>query len=116
MSASTVQILIGASCEACQLCGLYLENDHIPNNELPSPVGYGWTQEADEQMKIQWTQGNLLPQKIVDVLDSASISKLMFDSNPAADSDAYVEPVEEDCEIDNNLDMVFMDDEEYERD
>lgn len=53
-----------------------------------------------------------MPQQLVDVLYYASNSEVISDSQLAADSYGHEEPVEEDCKIDNILDMVFEDDED----
>lgn len=48
-------------------------------------------------MKIQWTNSNILPQNVVDILYCTSSSV----------ADEVEQEVEEDCEIDNLIDVIF---------
>ena len=42
-------------------------NASVANPEIPSPCGHGWKMEAD-QLEIQWTEGELMPQDLFEVL------------------------------------------------
>jgi len=76
-------------------------NAHVCYQRLPSPIGHGWMQADDKHITVQWTKGDLLPQQLVDVLSTC----------PSRATEQY-EEVEEDCEVDNILDMMFEDDDE----
>ena len=68
--------------------------------DIPSPVGCGWTTDDANLLHVDWTDGDIIPNEVVDVLaDSTCIS---------GDS----EDVEEDDVVDNILDYVFDDDDD----
>jgi len=68
--------------------------------DIPSPVGCGWTTDNANLLHVDWTDGDIIPNEVVDVLaDSTCIS---------GDS----EDVEEDDVVDNILDYVFDDDDD----
>jgi len=68
--------------------------------------------DTDGSVMIQWHKGDIMPQQLIDVLEasssSASSSSCETDNTP---DDEECE-VEEDCEVDNMLDIVFEEDED----
>ena len=46
---------------------LIWKNAHIQTPDIPSPVGKGW-QEDESGLQIQWTEGDILPGELVDIL------------------------------------------------
>ena len=89
---------------------------HIPYLQLPSPIGLGWTQVADGTLNIQWTKGDLLPQQLVDILpsDSSSVNSSVESAVFSKSDDDGEELIEDECEVDNILDIVFEDDDDDE--
>jgi hypothetical protein len=76
---------------------LIWKSSHQPFPNIPSPIGLGW-QLSEGAIAIQWTEGDILPQQLVDILSSKS------------DSTEIEE--QEDYETDNFVDVVFSDDED----
>jgi hypothetical protein len=70
---------------------------------LPSPIGKGWSNAADGAVEIQWTSGSIMPQQLVDVLHGNSVEE--------EDEGECYEYVDE-IEVDNIVDVVFSDEEE----
>ena len=67
--------------------------------DLPSPVGCGWTIDDANLLHVDWTDGDIIPKDVVDILaDSTCVSA--------------EEDVEEDDVVDNILDYVFDDDDD----
>ena len=65
-------------------------NAHVQYQNLPSPIGNGWIQADDGTVTIQWTQGDLLPQQLIDVMST--------DSNGSSSASSQSDCVEEDTE------------------
>ena len=71
---------------------------HVPEPEVPRPTdGHGWVME-DDIMKPKWTNGIVMPKKLVDILeeivdtddsdsDLDSESDFLSDSDTESDSD-----------------------------
>lgn len=76
---------------------------HVAFVNIPASVGFGWESTADGLIQVQWTQGDILPQQLVDVLSSTA--------SAACDSSG-IDDVEEDYELDNIIDVIFTDDED----
>ena len=77
-------------------------NSHVPFANIPPPDGFGWETTPDGLINIVWNDGDIMPQKLVDILESES-------NNNAQHCDAEIE---EDSEIDNILDVMFEVDED----
>ena len=84
-------------------------NAHVSYMQLPTPVGNGWLEASDGGIAIQWTQGDLLPQQLIDVLTDEAASCANSYSNEDCCS---FQEVEEDYELDNIIDVVFEDDDD----
>jgi hypothetical protein len=70
-------------------------NSHVAYPNIPTPEGYGWKCNAEGCLQIQWSEGDIMPQQLIDVLHTTT---------------EEVCEVEEDDEIDNIIDVVFEDD------
>jgi len=44
------------------------KQSHVAKPELPLPVCCGWKLDDDEALVVQWIDGDIMPQKLVDVL------------------------------------------------
>ena len=90
----------------------------MPYQRLPSPVEHEWMKDADGSISIQWTQGDIVPQQLVDLL-SDSTSTHATRTPESCNNDCSVEEVdktfdevEEDCEVDNIIGIVFASEED----
>lgn len=92
------------------------KNSHIAYPKLPSPIGLGWMSAADGSVTIQWTDGDILPQQLIDIMSPTSdaVSAAHCDADDEDDDVPHVEEeeLEEDYEIDNILDVFFEDEQE----
>jgi hypothetical protein len=85
-------------------------NSHIAGTFLPSPIGNGWKYSSDGTLEVEWTDGDILPRQLVDILasnqgvDSQNSAETAYDSVPE-------DMIEED-ELDNILDIVFEEEED----
>jgi len=77
-------------------------NYHVPFPNIPPPDGFRWETTEDGFIKIVWNDGDIMPQKLVDILESES-------SDDAQHCDAEIE---EDSEVENILDIIFEVDED----
>lgn len=71
---------------------------HQATTDMPSPIGCGWTADNANLLHVDWTDGDIIPKDVTD---------LLADSTCAS---GKLEDVEEDDVIDNILDYVFDDD------
>ena len=80
--------------------------------DIPSPIGNGWMTDEGDNLIVQWTDGDMMPQQLIDILadNEPKISTIYVDINV---DEAQEELVEEDDEVDNILDIVFEDDQDY---
>ena len=70
--------------------------------KYPPPDGFGWHTTPDGVIDISWNDGDIMPPKLVDILES--------DIND--DAQHYDAEVEEDSEVDNILDVIFEDEDD----
>ena len=72
---------------------------HKQKPDIPSPVGNGWKKAADgHRLKIEWTDGHLMPAELVDVLvDDQSVTD-EDDSHGTTELFSYIDFVFEDEE------------------
>jgi len=90
-------------------------HSHQAFSDIPSPVGNGWKMDDDGNLSIEWTDGDVLPQQLVDILASAEpkeSSSVSSDISEFEPYEAFEEEVEEDCEFDNIIDIIFDDDQD----
>ena len=61
---------------------------------------------------VQWTDGDMMPQQLIDILtdNEPKLFTIYVDIN---DDEAQEELVEKGDEVDNILDIVFEDDQDY---
>jgi len=76
---------------------------HIAYPTLPSPDGHGWVKDADGNLHIDWIEGDMIPQTLVDILEDADVED---------EQAVSFEATEEDDEVDNIIDIVFSADED----
>jgi len=79
------------------------KNAHVPYPKIPPPTNSGWVTSADAGIDIQWTDGDIMPRQLLDVLEPTT-------DDCCDEGDGTLEVVEEDDETDNILDVVFEDD------
>ena len=92
----------------------------MPYQRLLSPVGPGWMENANGSISIQWTQGDVLPQQLIDLLSDSTSTHATCTSKSCCNNDCSVEEevdeefneFEEDCEVDNIIDIVFASEED----
>ena len=75
------------------------------------PIGFGCELSSDGLVNVQWTQGDILPQQLVDVLSSTYFTPSSTTSNTTAEMIEDEEEIEEDYDVDNIMDIIFSDDE-----
>ena len=83
-------------------------NSHIAYAKIPSPVDFGWKYITDS-LVVDWNEGDIMPQQLVDILDTTDSQSSRLDCEEI--EEVKLEEVEEDCEIDNIVDVIFEDDE-----
>ena len=86
-------------------------NSHKPYVEVPSPVGCGWRLDGGE-LSIDWTYGDIMPQQLLDVLRTPDDNDAAEEDELNYDYEVFENEVEEDCEVDNILDVIFDDDQD----
>ena len=86
-------------CQRVNYQAYIWKHAHIPQLELPSPIGCGWKLDQEGHFIVDWIE-NALPQQFVEVLTESAHRESEVET---------LEYVEED-EIDNILDAVFDDD------
>ena len=85
------------------------KHSHVAYHKIPAAVGFGWMECPDASVTIQWTDGDIIPQQLIDILAATSSpSDPTDESTPIEDE----EMIEEDYELDNIVDVVFEDDDE----
>ena len=87
------------------------KHSHLPYAHIPSPIGNGWCLDEDGYMCIDWTKGDIMPQKLVDVLASTDPDYDPGSKETNYDYEPFENEIEEDYKIDNILDVIFDDDE-----
>ena len=100
------------------------KNAHVGMLEIPPPTGLGWQLDDSGLLSVKWTDGDIMPKDLVDILassetgetdpDEYSRGNLMGTDAPECTLEAYLEAVEEEDEIDNMLDVIFDDEDEDE--
>ena len=64
--------------------------DQFP--KLPSPVGHGWIRDDDGHVSYQWTEGNILPPELIDILAEATDNvDVITDTDADSDIDLDIE-------------------------
>ena len=46
------------------------KNSHVPYVVVPSPIGSGWKYDHEGAIAIDWIEGTVMPQQLVDILES----------------------------------------------
>jgi len=94
---------------------------HVAYPKMPKPAGFGWETTQEDLLEVKWTQGDLMPQELVDVLEPSVYTPC--EGSPSADvtqqvpdTDMDDEEVEEDYEMDNIIDVIFSDEEDEDED
>ena len=77
---------------------------HIPKVDFPEPTnGHGWTREKDGKMVPKWSGKDVLPPKLVDILDTISQEDAESDSEGEDSendvSDGMDDEEESDCDF-----------------
>jgi hypothetical protein len=80
--------------------------------DIPSPVGNGWKLDDDGDLSIEWTAGDVLPQKLIDILASTETEQSSSETSQRSDNEPFELDIEEDDEVDNIIDMIFDDDQD----
>lgn len=85
------------------------KNAHIADVSFPSPEGYGWKKNSESALEVEWTDGDVLPRQLVDILvcDQLSNTSVIHEREPVAG-----DMIEED-ELDNILDVIFDEEDEH---
>ena len=86
------------------------KNSHVARVLIPSPAGCGWKFEG-ENLFVDWTDGDIMPQKLIDILASEENPR-EYTSDDGDYENHEEEEIEEDEEVDNILDIIFEDDQE----
>ena len=86
---------------------LIWKQSHVAYANIPSPVGHGWELDAEGNLVVDWIDGDVMPQKLVDVLASKDTGHA---TNHSDEDEEQSEEVEEEYEVDNILDIIFEDD------
>lgn len=61
-------------CQRSNYVAYVWKNSHVSHPDIPAPIGFGWELDENGLIKVQWTQGDILPQNLVNVLSSDSSS------------------------------------------
>jgi hypothetical protein len=78
----------------------------VPYATTPGPIGNGWTKDENENLTFHWTEGNILPPELLDILSAIPDDE---DSQNSDDEDKGSD-IDDDVEFDNYIDMIFDDD------
>lgn len=70
---------------------------HQATPSLPSPDGHGWDLTDGTTIEIVWTEGDLMPQELADIVVDA----------PSQPRQVEVEEDQGELEFDNLLDIIF---------
>ena len=82
------------------------QNAHVQYPNIPGPNGFGWKLHTDGSIAVEWNDGDIMPQQLIDILPSS-------DCDTATNTENFQGlEVEEDYKIDNILDVVFDEDED----
>jgi len=93
--------------------------------EIPPPTELGWQLDGSGLLSVTWTDGDIIPKDLVDILASSETAERDQDEcspgnmagvndAPERTLEACLEDVEEEDEIDNILDVIFDDEDEDE--
>ena len=41
---------------------------HLPYPDIPTPVGHGWKIDENGDLEYDWTEGDIFPQEMIDIL------------------------------------------------
>jgi len=85
-------------------------HSHIAYPAVPSPDDCGWFRDEEGRLHIQWIEGDIMPQQLVDILDTEGAELLSDNTEETDDGCTLYQCVEEDMEIDNVLDMICEED------
>ena len=78
---------------------------HVSFFDIPSPVGAGWQLDADDNIAVQWIEGDVMPQQLVDILECTQPDSEDISTEEILEQ--FGDEVEEDDEVDNILDIIF---------
>jgi hypothetical protein len=80
---------------------------HVADVSMPSPVGNGWKESEDKTLEVEWTDGDVMPRQLVDILVCDQLSN----GSATEEHQSVSEDMIEEDELDNILDIVFDDEE-----
>ena len=91
---------------------------HIAYPLMPSADECGWCRDEEGTLQIKWVDGDIMPQQLVDILDTTDADLLCDNTDDCDDTDKddtddgcpLYQCVEEDMEVDNILDIIADDD------
>ena len=95
------------------------KHSHIPYVNLPSPVDNGWKLAESGDLIVDWTSGDIMPQQLVDLLvptepqSTPNESSSSIADEPNYDYETFENEIEEDDEVDNIIDVIFDDEDDY---
>jgi hypothetical protein len=81
---------------------------HIQFPEVKSPGGLGWFKMTEGDLQIDWTDGDIMLQDTLTVLESDKCSENTNEENSDVE-----ETIEVDEEVDNMLDIIFEDEDSF---
>jgi hypothetical protein len=84
------------------------EHAHIQFPEVKSPEGLGWFKVIDGALQIDWTDGDIMPQDTLTILESEDSNE-----NTSEESSDTEETIGVDEEVDNILDIIFEDEDSF---
>jgi len=79
---------------------------HVSFFDIPSPVGAGWQLDADDNIAVQWIEGDVMPQQLVDILECTQPDSEDISTEEILEQ--FGDEVEEDDEVDNILGIFFL--------
>ena len=82
---------------------------YVPSIDILSPIGLGWKLNEEGQLAV--------PPQLLDILAEASSTNVRTEEIEQQDMDPdeiIYEQVEDECEIENILDVIFEEDEDEE--
>ena len=96
-------------------------NSHVPYLDIPSPTECGWKTDDNGTVAVDWLNGDVMPQKLIDVLanrESHHTEEISIEDFEVVSTDENeIELFEgssywDEVEIDNILDVIFEEDQD----
>ena len=83
--------------------------------DIPGPVGHGWALDDSGNLTSDWTNGEIMPQEIIDIIceSGSGRERDVSDGNESSDNNGYEDERDGDNkkfeENDNMIDSIFED-------